>query len=56
MGHDLDEGSAIYPERLPGLRPSELRRIGSCDYVFVKQANHYLGKQRPQAYLFSWEG
>jgi len=56
MRHYLSEGSAIDPERLPGLRPSELRRIEGCDYVFVRRADHYVGKQRSRACRFSWEG
>ena len=56
MRHYLGEGSVIDPERISGLRPAELRRIEGCDYVFVRRADHYLGKQRPRTCRFSWEG
>lgn len=56
MRHYFGNGELIDEARLASLQPSQLRRTEGCDYVFVRRADHYSGKQRTKACRFEWEG
>lgn len=56
MRHYLRMEGEIRDAELSTLKPTDLRRTEGCDYVFVRRADHFSGRQRPQACRFDWEG
>lgn len=56
MRHYLRMQGEILDSELPALRPADLRRTEGCDYMFVRRAEHFVGRQRPRACQFEWEG
>ncbi|NJD32740.1 MAG: hypothetical protein FIB04_12740 [Gammaproteobacteria bacterium] len=46
----------IADSELPALKPADLRSTSGCEYVFVRRAEHFVGRQRPRACQFEWEG
>lgn len=56
MRHYLRMEGAIRESELALLKPADLRRTDGCDYLFVRRADHFVGRQRPDACRFEWEG
>lgn len=56
MRHYLRMDGEIHDAELPNLKPVDLRRTEGCDYFFVRRADHFVGRQRPRACRFDWEG
>lgn len=56
MRHYLMSDGEPSPSELQALRPEDLRRTEGCDYIFVRRADHFSGKQNVKACQFEWEG
>jgi len=46
----------IREKDISSLKPADLRRTDGCDYIFVRRADHFVGRQRAEACRFDWEG